>query len=162
MFAQVRIHLQQLNLQSLFVHVRLKSAVQTHYCRVVQLMSLAQIGRHCNFVVEIGVARIGIIFSCVQNFLSRIFNARLPLVTIEQRKRKTVLTNSLWLKLEELCYQQPMLLMRAKSDKVSCKGRCPNPSCKIFIAALRSRSCIAPHFGHVHSRIDKSFTVEFL
>ena len=26
-----------------------------------------------------------------------------------------------------LCYLQPMLLMKAKSDLVSCKGRCPNP-----------------------------------
>ena len=58
-------------------------------------------------------------------------------------------------------YQQSTLLMIAKSDSVSCMGCCPNPSFKMFIAALRSRSCSTPHFGHFHCRTFKSFTCRF-
>ena len=71
-------------------------------------------------------------------------------------------------------YQQPKLLMKAKSDKVSCAGRCPAlffflyadrnirvPSFKIFFAAFVSLSWYAPHFGQRHSRTLKSFVSGF-
>ena len=45
---------------------------------------------------------------------------------------QTTLTNSLR---KELCYPQPMPLMKARSDKVSCMGRCPNPSFDILPTA---------------------------